>query len=117
MVNVPLFTPVIGTPGWTCVSCKKSIAQLKRLAASVPSSVSDAVPLNEITSPAWKIRPSVGDRICAVGELPTRTSMGGPTDVLTPSDTDSRVVYCPARLYVCVGFARVDVAESPNVQA
>ena len=28
IVNVPLFTPVTGMPGWTCPSCRKSMFQV-----------------------------------------------------------------------------------------
>ena len=45
--------------------------QVKALAGSVPSSASVASPLKEITSPAWKMVPSCGVRIVAVGGLPT----------------------------------------------
>ena len=35
MVNVPLLTPVIGVPGWTWPSWRKSMFQVKALAGSV----------------------------------------------------------------------------------
>ena len=52
IVNVPLFTPVTGCPGWTCPSWRKSMFQVNALAGSAPSSVSVALPLKVITSPA-----------------------------------------------------------------
>ena len=45
--------------------------QVNALAGSVPSSVSVPSPLKAMTSPARKTIPSCGDRIVAVGALPT----------------------------------------------
>ena len=55
-----------------------------------------ASPLNEITSPAPKDAPSWGDRIVAPGLFPALTVMGVDSVLLTPSETVSRAVYCPA---------------------
>ncbi len=65
------------------------------LAGSVPSSVSVASPLNEITSPAANVAPSVGARIVGVGTLPTLIVIGVALVDWTPSDTVSRAVYRP----------------------
>jgi hypothetical protein len=70
--------------------------QVKALAGSVPSSGSVASPLKEITSPAWNRLPSVGDRMVAVGRLPTAIDSGVAWVVLTPSETASLAVYAPA---------------------
>ena len=69
--------------------------QVNALAGSVPSSASVPSPLNEITSPARNMAPSVGDRIVAVGGLPTLIVIGVDSVVLTPSETVSRAVYVP----------------------
>jgi hypothetical protein len=69
-----------------------------------------------MTSPARKKEPSTGEVIVAVGGLPALMVRGVDTVVLTPSETLNRTVYRPAWLYVCVGFAAVDVVPSPKVQ-
>ena len=55
--------------------------------------MSVASPLKEITSPAWNVLPSWGDRIVAAGLLPTLMVNGIERVVLTPSETDSLAVY------------------------
>ena len=54
MVNDPLFTPVIGVPGWTWSRWRKSMFQVNALAGSGRPSVSVPVPLKLMTSPALK---------------------------------------------------------------
>ncbi len=70
--------------------------QVYALAGSVPSSGSVASPLNEITSPALNVFPSCGERIVAVGALPTLIEIGVDSVELTPSETVNRAVYWPA---------------------
>src|SRR3954469_15238883 len=87
------------------------------LAGSTPSSVSVALPLNEMTSPARKELPSWGERIVATGALPALIVTGVEMVVFVPSETVSLALNRPACVYVCVGFAAVEVVPSPNVQA
>ena len=79
-----------------------------------------ASPLNEITSPARNDAPSVGERIVAVGTLPTLIVIGVATVELTPSETvePGRVATRRASS-VCAGLAcgrRRAVAERPGVR-
>ena len=89
--------------------------QVNALAGSVAPVLSVPAPLKPMTSPALKKIPSVGDRIVAVGGVPTTMVSGGDGVVLTPSETVKRTVYWPALAYVCCGLAAVDVVLSPNV--
>jgi hypothetical protein len=73
------------------------VALVQALAGRAPSSGSVASPLKEITSPARKVPPSAGERIVAVGGLPTPTAIGVERVVLTPSETESLALYWPAR--------------------
>ena len=73
------------------------MVHVKALAGSVPSSASVPSPLNEITSPARKIAPSVRRqdrrrRRAADADRDRRRERS----VLTPSETVSRAVYWPA---------------------
>src|SRR5262245_9291272 len=96
MVNDPVFVPVIGVPGWTWSRCRKSMFQVNALAGNVAPVLSVPLPLKPMTSPALKKVPSVGDRIVAVGGVPTTMVSGGDGVLLTPSETVSRAVYWPA---------------------
>ena len=51
------------------------------------------MPLKEITSPARKKTPSIGERIVAVGGLPALIVIGVEIVEFTPSETVSRTVY------------------------
>src|SRR5690348_4427370 len=93
IANVPLFTPVIGVPGWTCSLCKKSMSHVNALAGSVAPVLSVASPLNEMTSPALKNTPSIGEVMLTVGGVPTTIVTGSEGVLLTPSDTVNRAVY------------------------
>ena len=68
---------------------------MNALAGSAPSSGSVPSPLNEITSPARNVAPSVGVRIVPVGGLPTVIVIGVDRVVFVPSETDSRAEYVP----------------------
>src|SRR5262247_421405 len=90
MVKVPL-VPLVGEPGWTCESCRKSMVQTYELGDRTPSgSVAEA--LKDTTSPASKKPPSAGVVLNAVitGGLPTLMLTGAESELLTPSDTVSR---------------------------
>src|SRR6266550_5943146 len=95
MVNVPL-VPLVGAPGWTWLSCRKSMFQTYELDGRTPSG-SVAAPLNDTTSPATKKPPSDGDVLNAVitGGLPTPMFTGVEIALLTPSDTVSLAGYTP----------------------
>ena len=70
--------------------------QVYALTGRGPSSTSVASPIYVMTSPALKRLPSCGDRIVAVGAVPTRIVMGDDCVVSMPSETATRTVYCPA---------------------
>jgi hypothetical protein len=89
--NDPLVTPVIGMPGCTCPSWRKSIFQVYALAGSTPSSVSVAAALYVMTSPALKRPPSEGVVTrAATGLLPTLIDMGRESVEFVPSETVKR---------------------------
>src|SRR5262245_9402812 len=90
MVKVPL-VPVLGAPGCTWLSCRKSTVHTYELGDNTPSG-SVAVALKDTTSPATKKPPSVGVVLNVVisGALPTLTLTGGESELFTPSDTVSR---------------------------
>src|SRR3954449_5363779 len=93
IVNVPL-VPVLGEPGWTWLSCRKSTVQTYELGDRTPSG-SVAAPLNVTTSPATMNPPSDGVVLneLITGGLPTLMFTGAESAVLTPSDTVSRARY------------------------
>ena len=70
--------------------------QVNALAGSVPSSVSVAPPAKEITSPATKNAPSIGEVMVATGRLPTLIVIGDDVLDVTPSETVSLAEYVPA---------------------
>ena len=88
---------------------------MNALAGSAPSSGSVPSPENEITSPATKNVPSTGDRIVAVGGLPTLIVSGVASVVFVPSETESLTEYWPGWANVWEGLAAVEVVPSPNV--
>jgi hypothetical protein len=96
MLKLPFLTPVIGVPGWTWPSCRKSMFQVNALAGRDPSSGSVPSPLYVMTSPAWNWAPSVGVRMVAVGTLPALMVIGVEIELFTPSETVSRAWYAPA---------------------
>ena len=92
IVNVPLVTPVRGVPGCTWPSWRKSIFQVYALAGNVTPSISVAVALKEITSPALNNPPSEGVvlKVVMTGGFPTLMVNGVDNVEFTPSDTVSR---------------------------
>ncbi len=118
IVNVPLFTPVTGVPGWTWPSWRKSMFQVKALAGSVPSSGSVPVPPKLITSLATKCAPSVGDvMVGSAADRPLMRDRRRMCALLAPSDTVSRAWYVPAGCRRGVGLASVEVTLSPKSHA
>ena len=92
MVNDPLVTPeTAGKPGWVWDSCRNSTVQVCA-SQSAPSSMSVALPLNEMVSPARKVEPAVGVVIVAWGPFPAAIAIGAEMVWLVPSDTVSRAV-------------------------
>src|SRR3954453_19776254 len=67
-----------------------------------------------MTSPARKLAPSVGAVIVAVGGLPTLIVIGVDTELVSVSETVSRITYRPGLAYVCEGLAAVDRLPSPK---
>src|SRR6185295_19322441 len=88
----------------------------KALAGSAPPPLLNPRPEYWMTSPAWNRLPSAGVRISAVGGEPTVMLMELESAVVAPSDTWRSAVYIPVVLYVCEGFAAVDVVLSPKLQ-
>ena len=92
--------------------------QVKALAGSVPSSASVPSPLNGDHVPGAEEVPSCGDRMVAVGGLPTLIDTGVESVVFTPSETVSRAVYwpgCVVRVARVRRRRRAAVAERPGV--
>ena len=64
--------------------------QVNALSGNRPSSGSVPSPWYEITSPARKFEPSIGDEIVATGASPALIAIGVEVELLTPSETVSR---------------------------